>query len=73
MFFKTLLKEIKELVYSIAKHINHIILKKHIIFKNFKNFILKILINNFFKSQKRSFLVVKISLKTLPKKQEIAF
>ena len=28
---------------------------------NFWNFILKILINNFFKSQKRSFLVVKIS------------
>ena len=39
---------------------------------NFWNFILKILTNNFFKSQKRSFLVVKISLKTLPKKQEIA-
>ena len=70
MFFKTLLREIKELVYSIAKHI---ILKRHIIFKNFKNFILKILINNFFKSPKRSFLVVKISLKNLPKKQEIAF
>ena len=33
----------------------------------------QILINNFSKSQKRSFLVVKISLKTLPKKQEIAF
>ena len=29
MFFKTLLREIKELVYSIAKHIIHIILKKH--------------------------------------------
>ena len=28
-FFKTLLREIKELVYSIAKHIIHIILKKH--------------------------------------------
>ena len=72
-FFKTLLREIKELVYSIAKHIIHIILKKHIIFKIFYNFILKILINNFFKSQKRSFLVVKISFKTLPKKQGLHF
>ena len=29
-----------------------------------EDFILKILINNYFKSQKRSFLVVKISLKS---------
>ena len=31
------------------------------------------LLQIFFKSQKRSFLFVKISLETLPKKQEIAF
>ena len=41
MFFKTLLREIKELVYSIAKHIIHIILKKTYNIQEFLKFYTK--------------------------------
>ena len=41
MFFKTLLREIKELVYSIAKHNPYNPQKAYIIFKEFLKFYTK--------------------------------